>query len=196
MIKDLFIKSIIENSPERIVSLWLFNKVPYIFDDDIYKYVLWKHTLSEKLRIDPDSIIFTGSSAIGISLSPYKNFKEFSDDSDIDIAIISEYHFIESWRFLRSIGSKYHMYSPKEKQAIRDHIERLIYWGTIATDKILHLLPFGKEWNEVVNKIKENEPIKGKDIKFRIYRDIESLRAYHANNIKALQSAELEKGDK
>jgi len=51
MIKEEFIKSVIENTPERIVSLWLFNKTPFIFNGDIYKYVLWKHTISKNLHI-------------------------------------------------------------------------------------------------------------------------------------------------
>ena len=195
MIEEEFKKSIIENNPDRIVSLWLFNKIPFIFNDDLIHYIKWKHYLSEQLLIDPDSIFITGSSAVGISLSPYKNYREFGDDSDVDIAIISEYHFTESWRFLRALGSKYHKYNQKEKQAIQDHIERLIYWGTIATDKILHLLPFGKIWSDVIIDIKEDSPIDGRDVKFRIYKDIESLRAYHSNNIKNLQSVELEKGD-
>ena len=194
MIKKEFINCLLSEPLDKIVSIWLFHRIPFIFGEDVNKYIEWKHELSKIIEIDPDMILVTGSGAVGISLSPYKNFRPFSQDSDIDIAIISEYFFNESWHFLRSLGTQYHKYKPKEKQAIKDHVERLIYWGTVATDKILPILPFGKKWFEAINQIKEKDPINGKELRFRIYKDFASLRAYQVNTLLQLRNEQLEIG--
>lgn len=73
------------------------------------------------------------------------------------------------------------------KQALEDHRNRLIYWGTIATDKILPILSFGKLWNEVINEMRSNPPINEREINFRIYKDNKSFRDYQINSVRECQ---------
>ena len=49
---------------------------------------------------------FVGSAAIGCSLNPVKNFKPFDSASDVDVAVISNYHFTVAWRYLRTNGTR------------------------------------------------------------------------------------------
>ena len=71
--------------------------------------------------------------------------------------------------------------------SVKEHVTRLIYWGTIATDKILHLLPFSLEWQRAIDEIKRIYPLFTREVNFRIYNDFDSLRAYSFNNLKKLQ---------
>lgn len=114
---------------------------------------------------------------------------------DIDVAVISDYFFNTSWRFLRNLGSDIHSMPQSAKQSVRDHVQKYIYWGTIATDKILPYLPFGKQWAKALDEMSKENPTRGRVIKARIYKDFESLRAYQVNNLKNLRSQELEKGN-
>ena len=75
----------------------------------------------------------------------------------------------------------------KEKDSIRDHRERLVYWGTIATDKIIQILPFGKEWINAIDEMRKIDPTIDRDINFRIYKDFESLREYQSQGIGKLK---------
>ena len=86
-------------------------------------------------------IIITGSACVGYSLNPRKNFRKFRETSDIDVGIISNYYFDIAWHELRN--QKYYKLDNNMKNALEEHKNRLIYWGTIATDKILPLLSFG-----------------------------------------------------
>lgn len=165
-----------------LVSKWVVERLPYIFKDNYEEYLQIKIELAKLLNVDSCSIIFVGSSCTGFSLSPYKSFKEFDDSSDIDIAVISHYYFDVAWHTIRNI--KPYGMSPDVNVALREHRERLVYWGTIATDKILGLLPFGEQWLKAIEKMKQHKIFENLLKNFRLYRDTESLRAYHLSNFK------------
>lgn len=193
-IKELFVEDLLSRSPEKTISVWMIESIPYAFNDDLNLYVNWKHVLSDKIGVDSSSILLTGSGSVGVSLNPYKNYRDFNLDSDIDVAIISDYYFNEAWRYMRNLGSGIHKLPPPPKQAILKHVSKYIYWGTIATDLILSYLPFGKKWRKALEEMSHIEPTIDRTINARIYKDFESLRAYHTNNLKNLRSVELEKG--
>lgn len=120
---------------------------------------------------------------MGVSLSPYKNFQPFSTKSDIDVAIISPYHFDTAWRHLRTLRRS--NVTRGEWEAIISHKENYIYWGCIATDKILHLLPFSRSWVEALAHVAGLSPADGRDTGARIYRDAGSLRDYTVASIRS-----------
>ncbi|GBL01804.1 hypothetical protein [Vibrio harveyi] len=193
-VKKLFLEELLTERPDLIVSTWILNRVPVPFDGNLKSYEMWRIKLASKLKVDPSEVIITGSASFGVSLNPNKNYRFFDDKSDIDVAIISEYFFNTSWRALRNMGNKRHSMSPAAKQSVKDHVNKYIYWGTIATDKLLPYLPFSKEWQEALDDMALEPETRGREIKARIYKDFDSLRSYQANNVKNLRNEELEKG--
>lgn len=178
---------IIDKSSNHVTSKWMLERIPFIFKEDLASYIEWKNKLSELIGVDGKSIALTGSAAVGLSLNPDKNFKAFDGESDIDVAIVSDHYFDISWHYLRNLGPRRHRLTSKEKLALQDHRERLIYWGTIATDRIIQILPFGQKWVKAVDEMSKIEPTVNKDINFRIYKDFESLREYQSNCISKLK---------
>ena len=168
---------------DYLVSKWVIERLPSVFEGDYESYIKTKIKLSKLLGVDSCSIIFVGSSSTGFSLSPHKQFKIFDKDSDIDIAVISHYLFDVAWHTIRNIDPN--TQTADTNISLKDHRTRLIYWGTIATDRILGLLPFGQKWLKAINEIKKDGFFEDRDISFRLYRDHESLRAYHINNFKS-----------
>lgn len=71
--------------------------------------------------------------------------------------------------------------------AIEKHRTNYIYWGCIAVDKIIGKLPFAKEWLDASNVAAAQPNTENRDIKFRIYRDVASLRDYTTKSIKDLK---------
>lgn len=192
-IRAEFLRELITSPPDIIASLWILNRVPFPFNGDAKSYELWRNKLAALVEVDSSEILITGSGAFGISLNPYKNYRAFDEKSDIDVAIVSEYFFNVSWRYLRNLGAAKHAMTPAAKQSVRDHVEKYIYWGTIATDKLLPYMPFGKKWMYALEEMSKESPTNGRSIKARIYKDFDSLRAYQVNNLKNLRSQELEK---
>jgi hypothetical protein len=193
-IKKAFIAELLSKPPELMASVWIIDRIPLLFTENRESYAAWRYAFARGLGVDPSSLVITGSCAFGVSLNPNKNYRFFDDESDIDVAVISDYHFTNAWRALRNLGAEIHGLPPATKRSVKDHVNRYIYWGTVATDRILHILPFGKEWGEVIEKMQQTSPTKGRTIKARIYRDFDSLRAYQVENLKNLRTHEIERG--
>lgn len=171
------IKQDLLSMPEStFISKKIFEPVPYIFKGNWDDYFSWKMDLSQKFNIDPSEIFITGSAALGVSLNPYKNFKLFDANSDIDISVVAPHYFEVAWHDLLYLNVE--RINEQMRVAIDDHRTRLIYWGTIATDKILPLLSFGMKWEKIIKDYKQTKYFQNHEIHFRIYKDMTAVRKY------------------
>jgi hypothetical protein len=148
--------------------------------------------LGTLIGVDACNICLTGSSCVGISLNPRKGLATFHDHSDIDVAIVSDYYFDVSWRHLRTIRLG-DAIDGAEREALKSHQTRYVYWGTIATDRILRVLPFAGEWTIAMSKMQAETPTEGRDINFRIYKDYDALRSYQQRGVEQLKTELLER---
>lgn len=185
--KEKFLEQLESVDPDLIAQRWVIDRTPKIFENDQVAYVDWKSKLASAIEVDGRAITVIGSACVGFSLSPAKQFRDFDDSSDIDVAIISAHHFDVAWRAIRNFGTKIHTLNRKQRASLNDHKERLIYWGTFDTKHLLPKLPFGKQWFEAFEQMTMQEPTRDRDINARIYRDFESLSAYHANGMRKLR---------
>lgn len=183
MTREEFIEALKSEPPDRFLERNLLRAIPIIFDGDQTAYFDWRKKLSELIDVDPSCILFVGSSATGFSLNPYKNFKEFNKESDIDIAVISSQYFSISWRYLRMNKARLKDLDYKTREAWKEHSSNYVYWGTIAADKLLGVLPFGKEWLKATTDLAGIEPTSNREIKLRIYYDHDALRSYQLKGI-------------
>ena len=183
------IESLQQTSPDSFVESHLFDRIPAIFDENRSLFVLWKRTLGEKIEVDPACITIVGSAATGASLNPSKNFKPFDESSDVDVAVISSYHFTVGWRYLRMNNSRRLRVDKRTQNAWDQHVSRYIYWGTIATDRLLGVLPFGLKWLEATSAMGRIPPTEGRSVNLRIYSDYDSLRSYHVQSVRNLRNS-------
>lgn len=190
---ELVLDAIRSRAPRDIVTEWVIEATPFIFDGDRAGYLKWKDTLGKALEVDARELVITGSACVGISLNPNKNFRAFHEGSDIDVAVISAYHFETAWRALRRMRpSDTARMSPGIRASLEDHRQRLIYWGTIATDKIVGILPFAERWLAASSLMARDPKTLGRDVKFRIYRDFDSFRAYLVHGVRQSKETLLE----
>lgn len=173
---------LLDHTPEDYVSHYVIDRVPSVFSDR-QTYIDWKKTIGEGLQVDPYGVILVGSACTGFSLSPHKNFREFHEKSDLDVAVISDRHFDEAWRFLRDLGSDIHKLPSTSKQAVNSHRSGHVFDGVIATDKFVQFLPFGKTWVPVLERASTSAPADGREVKVRLYRDLFALRSYQRRGV-------------
>jgi hypothetical protein len=95
--------ALLEKEPKEFVSHYIFEPVPFAFNDDLASWIRWKTILARLLEVDPQDIVLIGTAAIGYSPNPNNNYKLFDDMSDIDCGVISQYHFELAWRYLRQL---------------------------------------------------------------------------------------------
>ena len=182
-------EELLNRDPRDFVSHHIFEPIPFAFGNQFEKWIDWKTRLAEGISVDPYDVVLTGSAAIGYSLNPKKNYKPFDATSDIDCGVISQYHFEVAWRYLRQLRPAWLSLPPESKRAITFHRTSYVFNGTIATDSILGLLPFGAEWQKALDSMATLDPTIGREVKLRIYRDYESLRHYQAMGIEKLRTA-------
>ncbi len=196
ILQQEFINDLAEDkSLSFLVSKWILDRIPYIFFDNNEQCIEWKEMLSRNINIDSKAIIIAGSACSGFSFNPFKDYRFFREESDIDIAVISNNYFQEAWHYMRNMSIR-HRYgiSGMQRTAIDEHKNQLIYWGVIDTEKILEILPFGREWILALTDLSQQAPIDGREIKIRIYKDFESLRDYHIYNFRKLKEQLMEGG--
>ncbi|MBT1620002.1 hypothetical protein KK090_12120 [Curtobacterium flaccumfaciens pv. poinsettiae] len=146
---------------------------------------------SSSFGVDPNGVFCTGSGAIGLSLNPEKvadgQLKEFSETSDLDIALISEVHFESAWRNLRE--KSHPALVPEAEPSLRDALEaqRVRFFdGAILANRLAPYLEFGADWLTKNVQIEESAAIalnREVSVHYWIYRDYWSVRSYVANSI-------------
>jgi hypothetical protein len=184
--------ALLTSNPTDFVSRHIFEPIPHAFGTDLDLWVTWKRQLATHLEVDPYELVLTGSAATGFSLNPKKEFRGFNDRSDIDVGVISLHHFDLAWRYLRQLRASWLSLPKKTRRAITAHRSNYVFAGTIATDYMLPLLPFGRPWQAGLDEMAKVQPTLGRDVKLRIYRDFDSLRSYQAYGIGQLREALLE----
>jgi hypothetical protein len=180
--RSVLANELLAHSPEDYVSHRVIDRVPAVFRDRM-SYINWKQALANGLKVDPYGVILVGSACTGFSLSPTKNFREFHAKSDFDVAVISDRHFDEAWRFLRDLGSEIHKLPFASKRAVNSHRSGHVFDGVIATDQIVQFLPFGKTWVPILERASNDAPANGRPVKVRLYRDLFALRSYQRRGV-------------
>lgn len=123
---------------------WYFERILNIDEKDIIHAVDdFKMLVSDAFDIGFNNTVMVGSAKLGMSLSPEKFLKHFTDEgdnqSDIDIAIVSTQLFDYFWRLFRM------SYNITNKKYYR-YISRGIYRGYISDTDLLNIDECRVEW--------------------------------------------------
>lgn len=185
--KEFYIKHLLRSDN------WYFEtKLGENKEDAIRKSDDFKSVVSQTLEISFNNIAIVGSSKTGCSLTPPKKdqnklFKCFNDESDIDIAIVSERLFQKYWDLFRQ------SYSEVNKRYYK-YISRGIYRGYISEDDLSTIDGCRKEWNEKAaasKKVLRNELYIQPKITYRLYRSWEDFEEYHIQSINEIKRGEM-----
>jgi hypothetical protein len=168
------------------LAKWYFRQTPYVFRHSIQLFETWRQKLAQDLQLDVESVRVGGSAAAGISLSPTKRLRLFGPHSDIDLIVVSSPYFETAWTWMREARRRPNL-TAIQRELIRDHMERLVFFETIACDRNLQDFPFGRSWFSAFETARAHPLLNGRLIKARIYRNREALVAYLTNGIQALR---------
>lgn len=184
--KDFIIKYLLKSDN------WYFSKYLGLETNDaIQRMEGLKGLLNSKLEIAYHNVLMVGSGKIGCSLSPEKIFRQFNEDSDIDIAIISSKRFNDIWGKIRIASMDEHI----SYQSITSSIFR----GFINEKQFSNIAFARQYWNEQITDL--NRSIQEEigiyhQINYRIYRSWEDLEDYHMNGVNKLRNNILNYGNK
>lgn len=163
----------------------------------------FRRVASKGLGIGANGIYCLGSGAIGWSLNPEKmvdnDLKSFDDESDLDIAFISETHFESAWRELRAAEQQWlaRRTSTKGQQEGLDFQRRKFFDGAILGNKVSKL-GFRSEWISTLPALRgiaRDAVGRALPLNFFIYRDYWSVHNSVAKSLYVCQAKRLSIGD-
>jgi len=129
-----FFNDIAKGKPEDLIQSWFGVRKPHGFEsEDDYAAFL---DLVGSDWPEITSICVAGSSNWRYSLNPNKNFSEYHGKSDVDVVLVSQKYFDETWNEIRNLHRKRWYSWPRE---IRENVMRSggnIYCGFISPKSI------------------------------------------------------------
>jgi len=173
----------------EIVERYISFGSPYIFQSNESLYYDLKKDISSHFNEEIKNIIMIGSAKLGFSIAPSKLWKNFNDDSDIDIAIISEKLFDEYWKDLFEFNIELCDRTEEEEEKYNKFL-RYFFKGWLRPD----LFPkrFNKKslWFDYLHSIsyKKYGPYK---ITCAMYKNTFFFNSYHLSNVKNIRKGDL-----
>jgi hypothetical protein len=157
----------------------------FVFADDDAKYFELKRTIAQKFESNPQDVIMIGSAKLGFSISPLKLWKPFSDESDIDMVIISSTIFDKIWKELHNLNINLMNREEKEDEKYRKFLD-YFFKGWLRPD----LFPFSyegkKECLYFFKSISYGE-FGDHKISGAVFRDLDFYESYHTKNIRTIR---------
>ncbi len=186
-------------SLDNIVKEYVFDGIPYMFRNRPAGLDALRRYLSGSLRIRNQDAIIIGSAKIGFSLSPDTMFRQFSNESDIDVLVVDERLFdtiwqtILKWHYPRRITGLAGMDIPWNRRRRWD-----LYWGWLVPDQIRYegisfpevLKPIrniSTAWFNTFRGISRLPDFFGRDVHGRLYRSWENAALYHIDGLRQLR---------
>lgn len=195
-----FSERIKNERPEAVVESSILTGSVRVFGekDTEYSAVLKKH-LADELKIPEASVLVVGSAKTGFSLSPKKFPNVFSDESDVDVAVVSAELFDRLW--LALVRVSYFAWWAKANRKIVENLRDLrkgVAYGhmmpaacqvrdpiTLRTDRELSTVAVA--WARAFRGMGRYEPFFSHNVKGRLYRSYDHALAYHAQGIEQVR---------
>ncbi len=191
--KKLAFKAELNNkiiSDTEIIRMNLLHGNPYIYSDDEKNYFYLKQEVANYFNVSTTKIIMVGSAKLGFSIAPKKLWNNFSEESDIDIVVISETIFDEYWKDLLDFNINVKARSEAEDKMYRDFLEYFLK-GWIRPDLFPFTYSKKNDWFEFFKSISYgrygNYKIAG-----AIFRNEYFFEKYHSRNINKLRRQNYE----
>jgi hypothetical protein len=187
-------KTILTNNEvdsRRIVRRHLIHGDPFFFKDNLDSFISLKEEIADKFNLHPHNVLMVGSAKLGFSISPDNNWKIFSDDSDIDMVLVSERAFQSVWKELFLFNSNIARHQREEDNFTK--FKNYFFRGWIRPDYFSFNYPGKKDWFEFFSSLTKKYGA-GHKIVGALYYNYDFFEKYHINNIDNLRRREIQNG--
>ena len=169
-------------SPLRMVRKYVTTGGCCILSES--QYFNLRSEVADCFKLHPSEVLVVGSAKLGFSIAPNKPYQQFSDESDIDVVLISPTLFDEIWevvfRYKHDGG-----YWPEYKDFVK-----YFFQGWIRPDKLPRsdMFPFGKKWWRFFQGVTKRHIYGDYKIAGALYRSYFFLENYQKNCVQQCMS--------
>ncbi len=147
--------------------------------DEIKKYI------SKKLKVHFNDIAIVGSAKTGFSFDMESGFREFRENSDIDILLVSEELYYDFWKAYKE------MYYSGSHIKNYIYVTSCIFKGFVMVDSLDINNDFYRDWIIAVESFKKDlQLLHGlkHDINYRIFKSWRVAKDYYLHNIRSIKN--------
>lgn len=186
---------------DEVVREYIFEGLPYVFKEKPGLMEVLRNNLCKDLGISAESTIIIGSAKIGFSLSPDSVFRQFSDESDIDVLVVDENIFDDIWKIvlqwhyprrIRGLGGMDGSWGRRRR--------RDLYWGWFVPDKIKYeglsfpevlkpLRDISTAWFNAFRGLSRIPDFSRRNITGRVYRTWDHAFLYHVDGLRQIKES-------
>lgn len=154
--------------------------------------------LGTTLSTPEENVVIVGSAKIGFSLDPNAFPRAFSDDSDLDVAIVNPDIFESAWRAALEWSYEVNENTDREQAWLRD-LRRGVFRGQLHVGSTQHISGMRRSallalwrnlawtWFAAFRDLPREPEILRRKVNGRLYRSWDHLRLYHRGGILRLQ---------
>lgn len=172
----------------EIVTKHIVLASPFAIESNIFNQL--QIEIGRHFGIHPSTIIMVGSGKLGFSIAPDKRYQPFGNESDIDIAVVSENLYRQIWQEVFTYDNSVRNWISREKFGIY-HLK-----GWIRPDKLpaAHTFNRTKEWWEFFQSLTASNRFGPYKIRAGLFFSMDFLESYQAQCVSLCQT-ELQKDE-
>jgi hypothetical protein len=195
---DEFREILLTRPTEDVTSEYVFQGIPYVFEDATEGWDILREHLAANLGVDGENVYVVGSAKVGFSLSPNGFPRRFSEDSDIDIAVVDSALFDRAWHALLewNYPRRYRLQGFDWSWA-RDRMAD-IYWGwfrpeMLSLDRVSRPASLAEvrdlrtSWFNAFQSLGRYPSLATRDVSGRLYRTLDHAMRYHMEGLSRIQ---------
>lgn len=142
----------------------------YILPTELYFEL--KHDVSMKFGVHSTQVILVGSAKLGFSIAPDKRYQHFRDESDLDVAVISQDLFDGLW----SIAFDYWNVAGDWYRGT--HFRDYLFRGWVRPDYLPPDIQLANEWFEYFRQLTASQKFGPFKISAGVYKSWRFLERY------------------
>ncbi|CAD5578883.1 hypothetical protein IOR21_000867 [Escherichia coli] len=166
-------------------DVWYFrNKLGKLNYAEVYDDL--KILMSERLGVHINNVAIVGSAKLGFSITPTedKAFREFNEDSDIDIVVVSPELFRKSWDAYLDVAKR-------QRIPYYYKITSNIFRKFVSLKNIDYNNEFFRDWKNKIEPCQKDLQViyeVPNEINYRIYESWEDVERYHVQGLEKLKN--------
>lgn len=195
-------KAILLKEPlETVVRDYVFASQSYVFRDHPEQEALFLALLGKGLETNRDDITIVGSAKIGFSLSPDNFPRSFSDESDIDVAVVNQMLFDHIWRTILNWNYPRRIRGLRGDEKGWASARRAdVYWGWFIPDRLRFeglsfpealkpLRDTSTAWFNTFHGLSQYAEFSGREVSGRLYRSWDHALLYHMDGLRQVKES-------
>lgn len=139
-----------------------------------YSYFDLKSEVADHFEMHPNDVLVVGSAKLGFSIAPKKRYREFHDESDIDVVLVSPLLFDKVWEAVFNYWKSGSYWERHQK--FKDYLFR----GWIRPDLLppSRMFSIGEDWWEFFRSVTRSGRYGDYKISGALYKSWHYLESY------------------